>query len=89
MSSPETVKPRQPRWRWVALATVIGVVTLSLVFLAGRMTSPAQRAADAAPPALTPATATIEMRSVATTIYARGSVGYAGAVQLTLPSFEG
>lgn len=67
----------------------VALVTASLGFIAGRVVSPAQRAAMAAPPPVTVATAKAERRVLNHTTVARGVVRFPSQQVVVLPAGPG
>lgn len=72
--------------RTIMIVALAAVVTAGLAFTAGRVTSPEQRAATAAPPTPTTPTAQLEMRSVHPAVHGRGEVVYPAPTSVRLPA---
>jgi len=90
--SPETPSPvsvlrRRRRWLWVVVATAV-VLAVACVLATRWIKSPAQVAADAAPPARTVLTAPVTMAVVESSVVGRGSVVASVPMSVSVPVAE-
>lgn len=83
---PGSAAGRRLRRGGLLAAVLVAVVTASLAFVAGRLTSPQQRAADSAAPAVSVATATVALRLIHRPVVGRGEVGFANPLVVRFPS---
>ncbi|GAA4917882.1 hypothetical protein [Nesterenkonia rhizosphaerae] len=89
VSVPEHVKPPRAN-RTILLVAVASVISLVAGFLLSLMVvSPAQRAAEAAPPQAGPITVPVEERQLATDLTLRGDAQYDDPVSVSLDGGDG